>query len=72
MKSGNVDGDSAPSRDREHGCLAGFVSNHERGVLGTVLRNIKYLGSSPTIIYYSDFGVCVTTTYHREHPQRFV
>ena len=45
MESRNVDVNPAPSGDREHSCLAGFVSNDERGVLSTVLRNKGRLGS---------------------------
>ena len=71
MKSRDVDHDLAPSRDREHSRFAGFVSNDESSVLGAVLRNIRYLGSSP-IRNYSGPEVCVAATYGREHPQDFV
>jgi hypothetical protein len=45
VKSRDVDLDEAPSRDRDHDRLTCFVSNDERGVLGTVLGNSRYLGS---------------------------
>ena len=48
MKSGNVDGDLAPSRDRKHSCLTDSVSDDESSVLGTVLRDDLCLGLSST------------------------
>ena len=39
MKSNDIDRNPAPSGDWEHHRLTGFVSNDQRGVLDTVLRN---------------------------------
>ena len=46
VESRNVDPDPAPSRDMEYSCLTSLVSNNERGVFGTVLRDDWYLGLS--------------------------
>ena len=45
VKSRDVDPDEAPSRDRDHGGLTGFVPDDERGVLSAILGNSRYLGS---------------------------
>ena len=73
MKSNDVDADRTPSEDREHSGLTCSVSDDERSILGAVLRNGRYLGSSQTITY-GDLGICVIVimTYGREHPQGFV
>ena len=71
MKRSKVDGDLGPSRDRENDCLTGSVPNDESSVLGTVLPDDRCLGSSLTKGYGKP-GICVTITYHREHPQSFV
>jgi len=46
MESGGIDGDLAPSRELEHGCLAGFVPNDDRNVLRGRLWDARYLGES--------------------------
>jgi hypothetical protein len=71
VKSRDVDSDATPSRDRDHSRLTCFVSNDERGVLGTVLRNNRHLESLPTIINGKSGGY-VTKTYGWEHPQGLV
>ena len=43
MKSNDVDGDPAPSRDRKHSRLTRLVSNSESGVFSAVLRNTNNL-----------------------------
>lgn len=71
VESTDVDRDLAPSRDLEHSCLTGLVSNDERGVLGTVLRNDSCLRAITAIIDGNP-ETCVTITYGWEHPRCFV
>ena len=71
MKSKDFNRESSPSRDREYSRLTGFVSDDKTSILGAVLWNRRYLGSSPTKISSSP-EVFVVATYGREHPQGFV
>jgi hypothetical protein len=71
MKPSDVDGDLAPSRDREHSFLTGSVSNDESGVLGTVFRNDNSLELS-SMKSYGNPEICVAATHRREHPQSFI
>ena len=43
MKSNDIQPDRAPSRYWEHSRLSRSISNDQRGILGTVLRNGRYL-----------------------------
>ena len=62
MKSRDADPGHGPGRDRERRRLSGSISNAEGGVLGTILWDGSYLGSSPIVICYNSKSVRRLTT----------
>ena len=69
MKPRGIDINLSPSRDLEHGCFTGLISDDERGVLGAVLGNDRSLGSQ---IIVNECSETCNHTYGREHPKSFI
>ena len=71
MNSRDTDPDFGPCRDWERKGPPGSIPNPKGGVLGTTLRDERYLVLPSMVICYN-FNICAMTTDRWEDPQGFV